>query len=95
MSISAADINYVYKLKSNQAKTRTQVRVAFMEDQTKKDVVKAKKRLKGQKQIWLSDYLTQQRAQHAYLACSSVKEGHIAQSWTFDGKVFVKINPYD
>ena len=50
MLISAADIHYmyVYKMKSNQAKTRIRLRVAFMEDKTKKDGMKAKKRLKGQ-----------------------------------------------
>ena len=38
MSISAADINDVYKLMSNQAKTPTRVRVGLMKD--KKDVMK-------------------------------------------------------
>ena len=47
MSIHAADINYVYKRKSNQTKTPTGVRVAFTEDHTKKNVMKAKKRIKG------------------------------------------------
>ena len=84
----------MYKLMSNQAKTPTRVRVAFVEYQTKKDVMKDKKRLKGQKELFLSDDHTQYRAKLAYLAHFLAK-GHIAQTWTFDSKVFVKINSND
>ena len=56
------------QLKTTQTKTPTRVRVAFNDDHTKKEAMKAKKRLKGQNDLWLSDELTQYMSKLAYLA---------------------------
>ena len=75
---------------SNQRHKPTRVRVAF-NDQTVKDIVMNKKEgLKGQRDLWICDDLTQYRSNLAYLARTSKQRGNIADTWTFDNHVFIR-----
>ena len=90
-------MNYVCKLKSNQAKN-TRVRVVFMEDQTKKDIMKAKKRHKGQKELgYQMTSRSTEQSLHIWLDPQSKKDIYCTDMdiWAFDSKVFLKINPTD
>jgi EAL domain-containing protein (putative c-di-GMP-specific phosphodiesterase class I) len=82
------DVEYHMKLgKDNGEITRT--KVVFKSAETMKQVIKNRRKLKN-KQIWLSDDLTQHRSNLAYLARRAVKNSKINQTWTADGKVFYK-----
>ena len=81
-------IKYTVKLRTNDQTTR--VRVVFSDKENKNLVMKAKKSLKGREQIWINDDLTLYRSKLAYYARVAVKEGHIAQTWCYDSKVFIK-----
>ena len=54
-------------------------------------IFKAKKQLKGTQVIWISDDLTLLRNNLAFLARRAVKEKKAVQTWTYDGKIFLKI----
>ena len=83
------------KLKTNDKKPQAQkmnrVRVVFKQKETKMKVFKAKKNLKGSTDLWIGDDLTLLRNNTAYLARKAVKEKRAAQTWTFDGKIFLKV----
>ena len=54
--------------------------------------MKAKKSLGQDVKTWINDDLTPNRAQLGYQARQGVKAGKLLQTWTFDGKIFVKMN---
>ena len=92
-SAQPADIIYTLKLKSKRSEEngKLSVRVAFATHEKKKQVMKAKKNLRGENdEIWIVDDLTAYRSNLAYLCRQAVKKGHAHQTWTSDGKVFVK-----
>ena len=57
-------------------------------------IFKKKKDLKGSG-IWISDELTPYRDRLAYLARQAVKQNKALQSWTNEGKVFLKVDNVD
>ena len=91
-TIHAQDIQYVQKLRTTKGPAR--VKVVFKEEAAKMQIMKSKKKLKGHNDtVWIADDLTQYRSKLAFLARSSVKEGNITQTWTFNSKVFIKELP--
>jgi hypothetical protein len=88
--ISIGDIEYTWRVSNENGVTRT--RVVFKTEAKKKEVIKKRKALKS-KNIWLADDLTQHRSNLAYMARKAVKNNMIKDSWTTDGKVFIKMLP--
>ena len=88
----ASDIQYVLKLRNNSGKqSENRVRVAFKQKETKLKIAKLKKNLKGSN-IWIADDLTAYGNRLAYLARQSVRDKKAYQTWTYDGKVFLKVD---
>ena len=92
VDVTIFDIDYVLKLRSqaNNNSNTHRVRVVLQNKEKKTEIMKAKKRLGAEVKTWLNDDLTPYRARLGYQARQSVKAGHLQQSWTFDGKVFIK-----
>lgn len=93
--IKQSDIEYVMKIKKREGQTANatvnRARVVFKDKEIKMNIFKAKKKLKGNQVIWISDDLTLLRNNIAFLARGAVKEKKAVQTWTYDGKVFLKI----
>ena len=54
--------------------------------------MKSRKKLKGGTKLWINDGLIPNRARIAYEVRKAFKNKKIAQAWTFDWKIFIKIN---
>ena len=87
MEITEKDIEYTLKLKSKDEKNR--IKIVFVDEDKRDSVISQRKKLKG-KEIWLTDDLTPYRSRIAYLARNAVKNEHAHQTWTTDGKIFIK-----
>lgn len=92
------DIVYTLEIKQNQNTTSTskeqniRVRVALKDKNMKDQIMKKKIKLgEANQNIWISDDLTLYRSRLAYLARQAVKKNHLAQTWTHDCKVFMKL----
>lgn len=92
--IKAQDIKFTLKTQSQQGKPQ-KIKVAFQSPETKELVMKHKKNLKGQKDIWIGDDLTPLRSNLAFHARRAKIQGVINDTWTYDNKVFVRKNPGD
>ena len=92
--LEPADILYTLKLGKQDDKQITRTRVVFLEKATKTKVMKKKKELKGEG-IWISDELTLRRDKLAFMARQAVKDKHAFQTWTSDGKIFMKLTKDD
>ena len=87
--IRREDIKYILKLKTRAGEETNRVRVAFASREVKRKVFKKKNKLEGSS-LWIGDDLTPYRLRMEYLARRAVKEGRATQTWTFDGKTFLK-----
>ena len=93
--IKPDDILYTLKLgKAENSKAPIRTRVVFSTKEIRNQVFKKKKELKGSG-IWISDELTPYRDRLAYLARQAVKNKNALQTWTHEGKVFLKIDNVD
>ena len=91
-NIKPSDIQYILKLRNDSGKqSENRVRVAFKQKEMKLKIAKLKKNLKGSN-IWIADDLTAYGNRLAYLARQSVREKNAYQTWTYDGKVFLKVD---
>ena len=63
--------------------------MALNSKEVKKKIFKKKSKLEGPS-LWISDDLTPYRLKLEYQARKTVREGRASQTWTFDGKVFLK-----
>ena len=88
------DILYTLKLGKQDDKQITRTRVVFIDKATKMKVMKKKKELKGEG-IWITDELILRRDRLAFMARQAVKEKKAFQTWTSDGKIFMKLTKED
>ena len=65
------------------------VRVLFTHEEKKMQIMKEKKKLRGQ-DMWITDDLTQYRSMLAFHSRKAVRDGHAHQTWVSSGKSFVK-----
>ena len=86
-NINSPDILFTSEINTEDGKST--VRVAFTNKDKRKQLMKAKKQLRGQS-LWLSDDLTKYRSSLAYHARQAVKNGNANLSWVTGGNVFVK-----
>ena len=91
-NVASTDIHYIMKVKSGEEDEKSNVKIAFTTVGKKKQVMQAKKKLKGE-EIWITDDLTAYRRSLAYQARKAVREGKALQTWVTDGKVFLKETP--
>ena len=87
----------LYTLRLGKVENRTvqiRTRVVFSTKEIRSKIFKMKKELKGSG-IWISDELTPYRDRLAYLARQAVKQNKALQTWTNEGKVFLKIDNVD
>jgi polyhydroxyalkanoate synthesis regulator phasin len=89
MELTGDSIKYMMKLGKDDGKKLKRIRVVFTSEEIKERVMKNRKRLKGKK-VYLTDDLTPQRSTLAYHARMAVKKPKLADSWVYDGKVFIK-----
>ena len=61
----------------------------FQSIEVKNRVYNARTNLTGSN-VWLSEDLTKQTEELAYLARKAKKEKHLFKSWTFDGNLFIQ-----
>ena len=84
------DVDWVQKLVvqdgGNQRKNKLRVTLKSMEK--KREIFKAKTRLKGQN-LWITDDLTPFGSCIAYEARQAVKNGTITKTWVYDSKIFI------
>jgi hypothetical protein len=90
-NVETTDIKYTLKL-GKKEEEKSSVRIVFNNKAKKEQVMKSKKKLKGQ-DMWLCDDLTDYRRHLAFHSCKAVKEGRATQTWVTDGKVFLKKTP--
>ena len=94
ITASIFDIDYVLKLRpprsTNSSTKSTRVRVVMKEKAKKAEIMRSKKELKNKDNKWINDDLTPYRSKLQYLARQCVKTGSLAQTWTYDGKIFIK-----
>ena len=93
MEMKNEDFSYIIKLKNNQqdVRNRCRIRVAFAKSETKAQVMKKKQLLKGEN-LWICDDLTPYRDKLAFMCRQAVANRYASQTWTHDGKVFLKVN---
>jgi hypothetical protein len=77
------------KLNGGDDNGRSRVRVVFNNIEKKRQIMKAKKKLKGN-EMWIGDDLTSYRSNLAYHARQAVKSGQANQTWVTEGKIFLK-----
>jgi hypothetical protein len=98
ITVTEDDIPQVFRLgkKSNTEqkdakKTERVIKVVCKNLEKKNQILKARVKLKKKNEdIWINEDLTPRRSQLAYKARKKVKEGKAKQTWTADGKVFIK-----
>ena len=95
VTVSSFDIEYALKLRqtrSTNAGTKSnRIRVVMKDKLKKSEIMKCKKLLKNKDtDKWINDDLTPYRSKLQYLARQCVKNGTLAQTWTYDGKIFIK-----
>jgi hypothetical protein len=90
VNIDATDVKYVLKLGRNTGELEyRRARIVFVNEAKRNEMMKQKSKLKD-KNLWLSDDLTNMRNNLAFLARTAVKNNKIAETWVTDSKVFVK-----
>jgi hypothetical protein len=89
-NIAETDILYTLKMSKDEQEVK-RMKVVFKKEETKQIVTKLKKKLKDQ-DLWISDVLTPYRMNLAYLARKARKEKKLAQTWVYEGKIFIKAN---
>ena len=94
MTVSIFDIDYVLTLRqprsTNSSTKINRIRVVMKEKAKKAEIMRSKKLLKNKDNRWINDDLTPYRSKLQYLARQCVKSGTLAQTWTYDGKIFTK-----
>ena len=94
ITVSILDIDYVLKLRTprttNSNIRSNRVRVVMKEKAKKVEIMTSKKQLKKKDNKWVNDDLTPFRSKLQYLARQCVKTGSLSQTWTYDGKIFIK-----
>lgn len=103
-NLDEADIDYIVPLREQQndrstqmtasAKPRDRMKVVMRSKELKLNIIREKKRLKGEN-IWITEDLTPLRNKLAYLARECVRKNKAAQSWVFDGTIFLKMSDID
>ena len=90
VTLSVFDIKQVIKLpcSHNKEKESTRISTVFTHNDAKQSVMKAKKRLKETRNLWIMVDLTFAQAKLAYEARKAVREETIHQTWTFDSRYF-------
>jgi hypothetical protein len=91
-NIAPTDISYTLELKLGTNENGGQsVRVAFSNNEKKKQVMSQRKKLKdNNRSMWITDDLTPYRNELAYLSRQAVHGNHTHQTWVSAGKVFIK-----
>lgn len=91
MKAKLEDIVYTLKLSKEEGQTTPcRVRAVFTTKEMKDRVIKKKQLLKGQK-VWITDDLTPYRERLSYMCRQSVKQKRAEQTWTYDGKIYIKM----
>ena len=63
----------------------------FVSRMAKEKVMRARRQLKGRTpSVYINEHLTEQTAKLAYEARQLKRQGHIAESWTWNCKVYAK-----
>lgn len=84
-------VQYILPLKPEQSSAKPmRVRVAFCDTNCKQIVMSNKKKLKGQRDFWISDDLTELRSKLGYLARKAKKDAFILDTWVFNGHIFIR-----
>lgn len=91
IDLKAEEISRSHRLPNRQNRSPRDIVVRFTTYNKRQKILKARKNLRNKRDhIYINEHLTKQRSDLAYNARKLKKEGLIDDTWTMDGKIFVK-----